>query len=65
LPLPLGLAAAAVRLARPFVPQLRDTAVDEAMLALRDGLEGSEDITIDVQDDDQGESVQIDFGGTQ
>jgi hypothetical protein len=65
LPLPLGLAAATVRLARPFVPQLRDTAVDEAILALRDGLEGNEDITIDVQDDDQGESVQIDFGGKQ
>jgi hypothetical protein len=64
-PLPLGLAAAVVRVARPFVPRLRDTAVDEAILALRDGLEGNEDITIDVQDDEQGESVQIDFGGKQ
>ena len=62
-PLPLGLAAAAVRVARPFVPQLRDTAVDEAILALRDGLQGNEDITIEVHDDDEGESVQIDFGG--
>lgn len=63
LPLPLGLAAVVMRVARPFVPQLRDTAVDEAILALRDGLKGDEDITIAVQDDDEGESVQILFGG--
>ena len=65
LPLPLGLAAVAMRVARPFVPQLRDTAVDEAILALREGLKGNEDITIDVQDDEEGESVHIDFGGKQ
>jgi hypothetical protein len=64
-PLPLGLAAAVVRVARPFVPGLRDTAVDDAILALRDGLQGGEDITIDVQDDERGERVQIDFGGQQ
>jgi hypothetical protein len=64
-PLPLGLAAAVVRVARPFVPRLRDTAIDEAILAVRDGLEGNEDITIDVQDDEEGERVQIDFGGHQ
>jgi len=65
LPLPLGLTAAVLRMARPFVPQLRDTSVDEAILALRDGLQGYEDITIDVRDDEEGESVQIDFGGKQ
>ena len=63
LPLPLGLAALAMRVARPFVPQLRDTSVDEAILTLREELQGNEDITIDVQDDDEGESVQILFGG--
>lgn len=62
-PLPLGLAAAVVRVARPYVPQLRDTAVDEAILGLREGLRGGEDIVIDVRDDEQGESVNIDFGG--
>jgi hypothetical protein len=34
LPLPLRLAAWGVRLARPWVPQLRDTAVDELILSL-------------------------------
>jgi hypothetical protein len=65
LPLPLGLAAVVVRVAQPFVPQLRDTAIDEAILAVRDGLQGNEDITIDVQDDEEGERVNIDFGGKQ
>ena len=37
LPLPLTLAAWVLRLVRPYVPQLRDTAIDEAILALRDG----------------------------
>jgi hypothetical protein len=65
LPLPLGPAAAVIRVARPYVPRLRETGVDEAILALREGLQGNEDITIDVQDDDEGESVQILFGGEQ
>jgi hypothetical protein len=34
LPLPLRLAAWGVRLARPWVPQLQDTAVDELILSL-------------------------------
>jgi hypothetical protein len=34
LPLPLRLAAWLIRLARPWVPQLRDTAVDELILSL-------------------------------
>ncbi len=65
MPLPLGLAAAVLRVVRPYVPRLRDTVVDEAILALREGLEGREDIIIDVRDDEQGERVTIDFGGRQ
>ncbi len=65
MPLPLGLAAAVLRVVRPYVPRLRDTVVDEAILALRDGLKGGEDIVIDVRDDEQGERVTIDFGGRQ
>jgi hypothetical protein len=45
--------------------RLRDTGIDEAILALRDELKGNEDITIDVQDDEEEESVQILFGGKQ
>jgi hypothetical protein len=63
LPLPLGATAAVLSAVRPFVPRLRDTAVDEVIIALRDGLQGGEDIVLEVRDDQEGERVNIDFGG--
>lgn len=61
-PLPLGLAAWAVRLAQPFVPQLRETGVDEVILALRDSASSGEPLFIDVQDDKDGERVELYIG---
>ncbi len=61
-PVPLGLGAAVLGFARGFVPRLRDTAIDEALLALRDGLTDEEPITIEVDDHDEGEHVEITFG---
>jgi hypothetical protein len=61
-PLPLGLAAWGLRLAQPFVPQLRDTGVDDLILALRDGMGHDEPLFIDVQDEEEGERVQVYFG---
>ena len=61
-PLPLTLAAWALRIAQPFVPRLADTGVDDLLIALRDGELGDEPIAIDVQDDDRGEHVQVYFG---
>jgi hypothetical protein len=60
-PLPLTLSAWVVRMIRPFVPQLRETAVDEAILALRDAMREGEDqpVYIDVQDDEDGEQVRV------
>jgi hypothetical protein len=65
LPLPLTLAARVLRMLRPYVPQLKGTGVDEAILALRDGLseeEADQPFYIDVHDDDGGERVQIYIG---
>jgi hypothetical protein len=65
LPLPLTLAAWSLKIARPYVPQLKETGVDEAILALRDGLgaEGKDQpFHIDVQDDEDGEHIQIYIG---
>jgi hypothetical protein len=65
LPLPLTLAAWVLKMVRPFVPQLRETGVDEAILSLRDGLGSKgndEPFIIDVHDDDEGEHVQIYIG---
>jgi hypothetical protein len=53
-----------MQLIRPFVPQLNDIAVEEMILALRDGWRDGDDqpITIKVQDDDDDEQVMITIG---
>ncbi|MFC2037444.1 hypothetical protein ACFLYD_05685 [Chloroflexota bacterium] len=61
-PLPLTLAAWGLRIAQPFVPQLKETGVDDLIIALRDSDPREEPISIDVQDDEDGERVQIYIG---
>jgi hypothetical protein len=55
LPLPLRLAAWGVRIARPWVPQLQDTAVDELILSLEeaDGQEGILAVEVNEGTDEQ------------
>jgi hypothetical protein len=62
LPLPLTLAAWVVRVAQPFVPQLRDTGVDDLIIALRHSSAEGQPLVVDVQDDESGEEVQIYIG---
>lgn len=61
-PLSMSLAALAVRIAQPFVPQLRDTGVDDLILALRESSLRGEPLFIDVQDDQDGERVELYIG---
>jgi hypothetical protein len=61
-PLPLTLAAWAVRIAEPFVPQLRETGVDDLIVALRESASRGEPFSIDVQDDPEGERVELYIG---
>jgi hypothetical protein len=61
-PLPLSLAAWAVRIAQAFVPQLKDTGVDDLILALRESASRGEPLLIDVEDDQDGERVEIYIG---
>jgi hypothetical protein len=61
-PLPLSLTALAVRMAQPFVPQLRDTGVDDLIIALRESSSRGEPLFIDVQDDQDGERVELYIG---
>lgn len=61
-PLPLALAAWGIRIAQPFVPQLQETGVDELILALRESRKRNEPMFIDVQDEEDGERVQIYIG---
>lgn len=61
-PLPLTLAAWAVRIAQPFVPQLQDTGVDDLIIALRDSASRGEPFFVDVQDEEEGERVELYIG---
>ena len=61
-PVPLGLAAWGIRIAQPFVPQLQETGIDEVILAVRDSASRDEPLFIDVQDDEDGERVEIYIG---
>ncbi|MFZ5916300.1 MAG: SHOCT-like domain-containing protein [Chloroflexota bacterium] len=62
-PLPLRLTGWILRLARPYVPQLRETALDELILSLDEGLaSGAGGFYVDVQDDQDGEQVQVYIG---
>lgn len=61
-PLPLTLSAWVLRIAQPFVPQLKDTGVDDLILALRDSAHSKDPLYIDVQDEEEGEHVEVYFG---
>jgi cytochrome bd-type quinol oxidase subunit 1 len=61
-PLPLSLAAWILRLAQPFVPQLAETGIDDLLIALRHGEIDGEALFIEVQDEEDGEHVQLYIG---
>ena len=63
MPLPLRLAGFVLRLARPWVPQLRNTAIDEVILSLASAdIEGQEMLVVEVDDTESGEQVEIRIG---
>jgi len=63
LPLPLKLTAWIFRIAQPFVPQLRDTGVDEVIMGLSETLgKDGQPIYVDVNDEEEGEHVQVYIG---
>lgn len=60
LPLPLELGLWIVRLAKPFVGQLREMEADELIVALRDELRRGQACVVSV--DDEGDKVEMFFG---
>lgn len=62
LPLPLGPLAWALRIASPFVPQLRETGVDELILSISEELRNGQPVIIEVNDEEDGEQVQVHIG---
>lgn len=62
LPLPLGLAAWFLRTFGGRIPDLKKTHVDEMLVALERTTSSSEPLVLDVQDDEDGEHVQVYLG---
>jgi hypothetical protein len=62
LSVPLDLGVMTVRVAEPFVPQMKTTGVDDVILSLKDNVKKDQPLIIDVNDDDDGEHVQVIVG---
>jgi hypothetical protein len=63
LPLPLRPAVWALRLARPWVPKLRETAIDEVILSLADAdIADQEMLVVEVDDAEAAEQVEVRIG---
>ncbi len=62
IPIPLTLAAWAVRMARPYVHRFDMTGLDEVILALRDGARRGERFSVDVAEREDGERIQVSIG---
>jgi uncharacterized membrane protein len=61
-PLPLTLVAWGLSIAQSFVPQLKETGVDDLLIALRDSATHDTPFFVDVQDEQDGERVQVYIG---
>lgn len=61
-PLPVRLAAGFLRLFSPFIPKLRDTGVDELILALDETTTPDNPFYVEVDKGSGGEKVQVYFG---
>jgi|YNPNPStandDraft_1061719.scaffolds.fasta_scaffold00912_9 hypothetical protein len=62
LAIPLEPAAFALRVASPFVPQLRETGVDEILMSIAEEARAGRPLVVDVEDREDGEQVQIIVG---
>jgi hypothetical protein len=62
LSVPLDLGVVAVRVAEPFVPQMKNTGVDDVIVSMKDNVKKDQPLIIDVNDDDDGEHVQVIVG---
>lgn len=62
LPLPLGIVVWLLRVAKPFVPQLQEMEADTLILAMRDELQAGRPLTVQVDEGERGDQVEIYFG---
>jgi hypothetical protein len=62
LSVPLDLGVMTVRVAEPFVPEMKNTGVDDVIVSLKDNVQKDKPLIIDVNDDEDGEHVQVIVG---
>jgi hypothetical protein len=62
LSVPLDLGVMTVRVAEPFVPQMRNTGVDDVIVSMKNNVQKDKPLIIDVNDDEDGEHVQVIVG---
>jgi hypothetical protein len=62
LSVPLDLGVMTVRVAEPFVPQMKNTGVDDVIVSMKDNVQKDKPLIIDVNDDEDGEHVQVIVG---
>ncbi len=62
LSVPLDLGVMTVRVAEPFVPQMKHTGVDDVILSMKNNVQKDKPLIIDVNDDENGEHVQVVVG---
>ena len=62
LSLPLNLSLGVLKLVRPFVPRFQDTAIDDLLMSLKDNVNRDQPLVIDVNEDDDGEHIQVVIG---
>ena len=61
-PLPLRLSAWVLRLISPWAPRLRETALDEVILSLAEADLGEGVLSVEVNDEEEGEEVRVYIG---
>ncbi len=60
--LPLNPAVFILRIIRPFVPRLKDTAIDEVLMSMKDNVNRDQPLVVDVNEAEDGERIQVVIG---
>jgi hypothetical protein len=60
--LPLDPAVFILKIVRPFVPRLKDTAIDELLMSMKDNVNRDQPLVVDVNEAEDGERIQVVIG---
>lgn len=62
LSLPLNLSVSVLKVIGRFIPQLKETGVDDMLIAMKDGVKPEQPLIIDVNEEEDGEHIQVVIG---